>query len=465
MNKIIILILLIVTLSFANSYDKALKAFEKKEYKQSFKLFKQAQKEGNDNALYSLAYMFYYGYGTKQDYQQALLWFLKASEHGSTSAYGYLGYMYGHGQGIKENNKKAVYYYKLGVKYNDADSMCDLSEYYINGWGVQKNYFKALELVKKGYQLKGSYCKKVWNKYDLASKKERNQLNYNTEKKLCMQNFNINPNKAIEHCEYAVQLQPNDNKSRYFLAFAYFRIGQLKEALKEYNYLENQLLDNFTLIAIYAQKGNVLAELQKNNEALKYYNKALSLSNKKSIKMYNPTIYNGIGMVKEQQGNYNEALKYLNKSLLLTNNKQLKMSITNNIGICYLNEIQYVDAINMFKLSVALCDEIHDYIQKDVINSNLAIAYLFNNNFKEAKKLSIESVNGATKTNNLSALLNSYLVYSAVLEKEGQKEESDKYFKKANIIANQIGISLKNKETQMNLSPLNILKNMFKKLK
>ncbi len=465
MKKIVSLLILLVTLSFANSYDKALELFDKKEYNESFKLLIQAKDEGNIDSLYTLGYMYYYGYGTKKDYSEALKYFLKASKKGSIKSFEYLGYMYGNGQGTNVSNKKAIYYYELGVQNNGSGSMCDLSEYYIKGWGVEKNYFKAIELVKKGHELGNSNCKKIWEKYNLSSKKEKNQLNYNNEKKQCKKSFNINPNKAIEHCEYSIQLEPNDNNSRFFLAIAYFRLGLLEDALKEYNYLEKQLLNDITMIGVYTQKGNVLMQQQQNHEAFNYFNKALQLSNKKSITIFEATIYNGMGSVELQRENYKKALKYLNKALLLTSNKQLKMNIASNIGVTYLKQEQYKDSIDSLKLSLKLCAEVNDYIQKDLISSNLAMAYLFDNNQEKAKQLSKESITGAEKTNNQMALFNSYLVYSAVLEEIGQKKESDKYFDKANAIGNLIGISFEDEETKTSLSPLTILKNMFKKSK
>ena len=428
MKRVVSLLTLLATLSFANSYDKAIELFDKKEYKKSLTLLEQANNEGNINSLYALGYMYYYGYGTKKDYTKAIKWFLKASKKDSVKSFEYLGYMYGNGQGVDINDKKAIYYYELGVKDNGSGSMCDLSEYYIKGWGVQKNYFKAIELVKKGHELGNSNCKKIWEKYNLSSKKEKNQLNYNSEKKQCKKSFNINPNKAIEHCEYSIQLKPNDNNSRFYLAIAYFRLGLLKDSLREYNYLEKQLLNDTTTIGVYTQKANVLIQQQKNDEALNYFNKALELSNKKSITILEATIYNGIGGVKLQNENYKEALIYLNKALLLTNNKQLKMNIASNIGVTYLRQEEYKDSIDSLKLSLKLCAEVNDYIQKDLISSNLAMAYLFDNNLKKAKQLSKESIAGAEKTNNQMALCNSYLVYSAVLEELGQKKESDKYF-------------------------------------
>lgn len=465
MKKIVSSLVLVVTLSFANNYDKALELFEKKDYKKSFKLLQQANKEGNINALYSLGYMHYYGYGTKKDYKKALKRFLKASQNKSTKSYEYLGYMYGNGQGVKTNDKKAVYYYELGVQNNDAGSMCDLSEYYIKGWGVQKNYFKALELVKKGHALKGSYCKKVWDKYNLASKKEKNQLNYNTEKRLCKQDMNINPRIAIEHCEYAVQLKPNDHTSRLFLGLSYFRMGMFDDALKEYNYLESQLLKDITKAAVYLQKGNILAGQNKNDEALVYFNKSLKLSKEKKYTYFYAGNYNGIGLSNKQNENYDEALKNFNNALLYAQNKQMKMNISNNIALVYLNQERFNDAIESLILALKLSKEVNDYIQKDLISSNLALTYLFNKNLEKAKTLSLKSIKGAEKTNNQMALFNSYLVYSAVMEEIGNKKESDIYYDKANIIGNQIGMSFEDKETKTNLSPLNILKNMFKKSK
>lgn len=463
------LVLVFSVFIYANSYDEALKEFNKKNYTKALQLLHKAEKNGNKSAFYSLGYMYYYGYGTSKDYKKAYEWFIKDQKNGSIKSCSYLGYMCGNGQGTLQNDKKAIYYYELGAKNNDADSICDLAEYYINGWGVQKNYFKAIELVKKGYQLGGNYCKSVWDKYNLASKKTKEQLDYNTEKLLCQQNFKINPSIAIEHCEYAIQLKPIDNISRVFLGLAYFRLGQLQESLKQYNYLEQQLLDNTTMLLIFTQKGNVLMQQQKNDKALKYFNKALQLlqkiTNKKLITKYKANIYNGIGSTEMQKENYEKALKYLNKALMLANQKQMKMTIANNIGTVYFNQELYKDSIDSLILALNLANDINDNIQRDLIQSNLAMAYLLYNNVKKAKYLAKQSIEGAQKTNNKMALFNSYLVYSAVMEEIGNKKKSDIYYKKANAIGNQIGISFEDEETKTNLSPLNILKNMFKKRK
>ncbi|MEA2017510.1 MAG: tetratricopeptide repeat protein [Campylobacterota bacterium] len=463
MKKVISLLVLLTTLSFGNSYDKALELFDKKEYKESLRLLKQANNEGNIDSLYTLGYMYYYGYGTKKDYSEAIKWFLKASKKGSVKSFEYLGYIYGNGQGVNVNDKKAIYYYELGIKDNGSGSMCDLSEYYIKGWGVQKNYFKAIELVKKGHELGNSNCKKIWEKYNLSSKKEKNQLNYNTEKKLCKKNMNINPNIAIEHCEYSVQMMPTDNNSRLYLGLSYFNLGRFKEALKEYDFLEEQLLKDITKAVVFLQKGNILVAQNRNDEALVYFTKSLQLSEEKEYSYFYAQNYNGIGLCNKQNNNNSKALQNFNKALIYATNEGMKMNISNNIALVYLNQEKFTDAIDSLKIALEISGEINNYIQIDLIKSNLAMAYLFNNNIKKAKMLSKESIIGAEKTHNQMALYNSYLVYSAVMEELGNKKESDKYFNKANEIGNELGMSFKDESTDINLSPLSILKNMFKK--
>lgn len=95
--------------------------------------------------------------------------------------------------------------------------------------------------------------------------------------------------------------------------------------------------------------------------------------------------------------------------------------------------------------------------------SNLAMAYLFNNDITNAKNFAKNSIKGAEKTNNQMALLNSYIVYASVLEEIGNKKESEKYLAKAETIASDTGISFEEEKENPNFSPKNILKNMFKK--
>lgn len=466
-KKSLVGFILFSVMIFANDYEDALKYFKQKEYEKSLKSLNEAYNNNDKRALYSLGYMYYFGYGTDQNYTKSMDLFLQASKEGSSKSYKYLGLMYGNGQGVSVDDQKAVYYYQIGVDKQEPDCMCDLAEYYINGWGVHKNYFEAIELVKKGHELGGQYCKKVWDKYQLASKKEKNQLDYQTERKACEINVLTSPDIAMEHCEYAIQLVPSDHDTRVFLATAYYRMGKYIDVLKELDFLEDQLLDNTTKLAVFTQKANTLNAQQKYTLAEEYFKKSVKLletiKDKKTVKIFKANINNGLGLIYMANEQYNKAMQFFQKALINTEFKAMKRLIINNMALVQINQENYKDAVESLNSAMELSYEIDDHIELALIASNLAYSYLMDGQLKKAKKISMDAIRGAENSKVKSTLFNAYFVYSAVMEKEGNKKEADIYFDEAVTLASEMGITFEEEKKESDYSALKILKSLFKK--
>jgi len=105
--KIIMAVLLLTTLIYANSFDDGLKAYNNGKYKEAVKWFKKAANQGNASAQTNLGFMYDNGQGVRQDYKEAVKWYKKAANQGDAGAQYNLGFMYKNGQGVRQDKSQA----------------------------------------------------------------------------------------------------------------------------------------------------------------------------------------------------------------------------------------------------------------------------------------------------------------------------------------------------------------------
>jgi hypothetical protein len=88
-------------------------AFNIGDYQTALKLLKPLAVQGNDEAQYETALMYYRGWGVKQDFPEAMKWFRKAADQGDPWAEERLSEMYAAGQGVPRDLGEAA---DLGLK-------------------------------------------------------------------------------------------------------------------------------------------------------------------------------------------------------------------------------------------------------------------------------------------------------------------------------------------------------------
>jgi len=74
---------------------------------------KKLAEQGNRDAQFGLAYMYYNGQGVPQDYSEAAKWFRKAADQGNVDAQFRLGFMYYYGQGVPKDYIQAHMWFNL----------------------------------------------------------------------------------------------------------------------------------------------------------------------------------------------------------------------------------------------------------------------------------------------------------------------------------------------------------------
>ena len=108
---------------FANDYQDAKDAYERKDYKTSYKLWLPLAEQGVADAQYTLGQMYLNGQGVSQDYKEALKWYRLSAEQGYGLAQSHLGFMYYNGQGVPLDFALAHKWFNLASLNGDKDAV------------------------------------------------------------------------------------------------------------------------------------------------------------------------------------------------------------------------------------------------------------------------------------------------------------------------------------------------------
>lgn len=96
--------------------------FEKEEYEEAVKCYKEAATKGYDFAQLSLGYCYYEGLGVAKDAKEAVKWYSKAAEQGNETAQFNLGICYILGDGTKKDYHEADKWLKKAADQGNEDA-------------------------------------------------------------------------------------------------------------------------------------------------------------------------------------------------------------------------------------------------------------------------------------------------------------------------------------------------------
>lgn len=184
-------------------------------------------------------------------------------------------------------------------------------------------------------------------------------------------------------------------------------------------------------------------------EAIKYYNKALTIA--EEIHFYNEiaNLNNNLGMIFNELGNFKMAYTYYSTVLNnydLAKNKDKKVGTLNNIGVIYLNLQNYDKALSYFKEALDSTIQHKDTILVASVFNNIAICYSEKNPARALKELDT-AIELSEKVNNQYGLCISYQIMGNIyLNSEEKQKAFDAYStsidiaRKANL-SHQLAIS------------------------
>jgi len=101
-------------------YELGLEAEQRQDYRDAFKWFQLAAKQGLNGAQVDLAYLYVTGFGTVKDLEQAVHWYSLAAAQGNPNGEYSLGICYLHGEGIEQNSALARKWISLALSHGDG---------------------------------------------------------------------------------------------------------------------------------------------------------------------------------------------------------------------------------------------------------------------------------------------------------------------------------------------------------
>ncbi|HIF02363.1 MAG TPA: hypothetical protein EYQ84_03185, partial [Nitrospinaceae bacterium] len=187
---ILISILLLWTspsIALVAGYQEAIDAYNREDYKTSYRLIRPLAKKGFTKAYYNLGILYLKGKGVKVNLKKAIKLFEFAAEQGVVKAQNKLGLIYVKGMGVEQDFIKAMEWWNLAAAQGNGKAQTNLGWMYEMGKGVPKN------------------AKKAANWYELASnqgiaiaQKKLNSLLDQTKKPLQENNTNSKNFKSSE---------------------------------------------------------------------------------------------------------------------------------------------------------------------------------------------------------------------------------------------------------------------------
>lgn len=125
--RLILPVLLLASVGFADDLSKGLKAYQSADYEKAYELWKPLAKNGNAKAQYNLGIMYEKGIGVDQDYKEVVKWYELSAKQGNVEAQYSLGSMYANGRGIETNKVKAYKLWSSAAKQGHQSSKVNLN--------------------------------------------------------------------------------------------------------------------------------------------------------------------------------------------------------------------------------------------------------------------------------------------------------------------------------------------------
>ena len=118
-----------------------------KKHGSNFESTKAFAEQGDADAQYNLADMYYVGQykypKVEKDDKQAIKWFRKAAEQNHPHALYRLGVLYHNGLGVEKDEKEAVKWYRKAAEHNLPEAQTAIGDMYTEGRGVKKDIVMA----------------------------------------------------------------------------------------------------------------------------------------------------------------------------------------------------------------------------------------------------------------------------------------------------------------------------------
>ena len=247
MKTLIILLLFISTLSFANTYNDGVKAYNLKQYKEAYDIWLDLAKDNDKLAQYAIGILYENGHGVKQSVKEAFTWYEMSAESGNTKVQYGLGNAYYFGNGVSKNHDRAIYWWNMASKQGVTNAQYNLGVIYLLGDKKYRDIDKAKELLEKAAKKNHKPAQKILAKYkDFLNKNKELTQNTTSEQQILPEV--IKPKKTVKPTKKKAIKTKQPSKAK-------------KSKAKKGNWISRQPKNNYSI---------QLVVLKSKKEVLKY---------------------------------------------------------------------------------------------------------------------------------------------------------------------------------------------------
>ena len=188
--------------------------------------------------------------------------------------------------------------------------------------------------------------------------------------------------QALELLQQLGELKSSQSVLLYSIGNTYSNLGEKQQALKYYNQalsLARKIKDKFAEASILNNIAAIHDDLGDKQQALKVYNQALLLSREIEDKGGEATNLNNIGGIHNQLGEKQQALKLYKQALTIIRqiggDKRWEAGSLNNIGQIYASLGEKQQALEYYKQALSISEEILDKNGQAITLNNIAAVY------------------------------------------------------------------------------------------
>lgn len=235
------------------------------------------------------------------------------------------------------------------------------------------------------------------NRIDQLSQKVKQILSQNPEDALSLAQESYHASLQIDYTKGICV-------SQYHMGLAYWRLGQLLEALDylhEADQLTKEVEGTLIEVEILNALGNVYLDLQVYDSAYTYYQIGLQMAIAKNQEFMKSSILSNIGEIYRELNDYDSAIElYLMSLSGLDEVKDINRRIypLSNIAAVYLAQRDFKKAEEYAAISLDLSRECHDRIVESVSLKYLGMIARENHQFEKAVKLLNQSLSIYSET-------------------------------------------------------------------
>lgn len=129
-----------------NATAAGIKAYNRGDVRQAFRLLSAAAVAGDADAQVNLGYMYARGHGTPADQVEAMRLYRLSAAQGNAEGMNAIGYKYHHGSGVPPDIDQAVHWYCMAAVRGNPRALNNLATLYEVGHGVPRDIAEARNL-------------------------------------------------------------------------------------------------------------------------------------------------------------------------------------------------------------------------------------------------------------------------------------------------------------------------------